>query len=124
MRRARAPRRAPSGGPPPQPRQPPAHLLFEVLARCPAATAGRVELLHDTGPLRPENLLQLAPDPPRQRGRRAAGRDRDLEPAPPQRRWHGEISLRRTVGDVDRDPAPLRLLCDRRVDLPRTRRRK
>src|SRR5215208_3804969 len=34
-----------------------AHLLFEVLARRPTTEAGCVELLYDTGPLRPESLL-------------------------------------------------------------------
>src|SRR5215210_182761 len=123
-RHARAPRPAPNGGSSPQPRQAPAHLLFNVLARYPTAAAGRVEFLQDTGPLWPESLLQLAPDTPRQRGRRAAGRDGDLEITPPQRRWHGEIPLRRTVGDVYGDPSFLRLPCDRRVDLPRARGRK
>src|SRR5215210_8596617 len=120
----RAPRPALSGGSSPQPRQAPAHLLFEVLARRPTTAAGYVELLYDTGPLRSESLLQLTPDPARQRWRRASGRDRDLEPTPPQGRRYCEIPLSGTVGDVDKDSAFLRLPGDRRVDLPGSRRSK
>ena len=86
--------------------------------------AQRAEQLHRDRVLVAVALLDREPDPARQRGARAAGRDRDREVAAAHDRGQDEVAQVRDVDDVAEHLARLRVLEDAHVGVVVARSRR